>query len=83
MAEKTLEEMREAVEEIRAKMAAAAREAGRDPAAVQLCAACKTRTAQTVAIFSRISATASFICSRFFSAMMLSPPRYTWRARRQ
>ena len=28
MAEKTLEEMREAVEEIRAKMAAAAREAG-------------------------------------------------------
>ena len=37
MAEKTLEEMREAVEEIRAKMAAAAREAGRDPAAVQLC----------------------------------------------
>ena len=44
MAEKTLEEMREAVEEIRAKMAAAAREAGRDPAAVQLCAACKTRT---------------------------------------
>ena len=29
MAEKTLEEMREAVEEIRAKMAAAAREAGR------------------------------------------------------
>ena len=37
MAEKTLEQMREAVEEIRAKMAAAAREAGRDPAAVQLC----------------------------------------------
>ena len=35
--------------EIREKMAAAAREAGRDPAAVQLCAACKTRTAQTVA----------------------------------
>ena len=49
MAEKTLEEMREAVEEIRAKMAAAARDAGRDPAQVQLCAACKTRTAQTVA----------------------------------
>ena len=40
MAEKTLEQMREAVEEIRAKMAAAAREAGRDPAQVQLCAAC-------------------------------------------
>ena len=49
MAEKTLEEMREAVEEIRAKMAAAAQEAGRDPAAVQLCAACKTRTADIVA----------------------------------
>ena len=49
MAEKTLEEMREAVEEIRAKMAAAAREAGRDPASVQLCAACKTRTADMVA----------------------------------
>ena len=49
MAEKTLEQMKEAVAEIRAKMAAAAREAGRDPAAVQLCAACKTRTAQTVA----------------------------------
>ena len=38
MAEKTLEQMKEAVAEIRAKMAAAAREAGRDPAAVQLCA---------------------------------------------
>ena len=49
MAEKTIEEMRAAVEEIRAKMAAAAREAGRDPATVQLCAACKTRTAETVA----------------------------------
>ena len=49
MAEKTLEEMRQAVAEIREKMAAAAREAGRDPAAVQLCAACKTRTAETVA----------------------------------
>ena len=49
MAEKTLEEMRQAVAEIREKMAAAAREAGRDPAAVQLCAACKTRTAQTIA----------------------------------
>ena len=32
MAEKTLEEMRQAVAEIREKMAAAAREAGRDPA---------------------------------------------------
>ena len=49
MAEKTLEEMRQAVAEIREKMTAAAREAGRDPAAVQLCAACKTRTAQTIA----------------------------------
>ena len=49
MAEKNLEEMREAVEAIREKMAAAAREAGRDPAEVQLCAACKTRTAETVA----------------------------------
>mgnify|MGYP001325624614 CR=1 FL=1 len=49
MAEKNLEQMQEAVAEIREKMAAAAREAGRDPAAVQLCAACKTRTAQTIA----------------------------------
>lgn len=49
MAEKTVEQMREAVEQIRAKMSAAAREAGRDPAAVQLCAACKIRTAATVA----------------------------------
>ena len=49
MAEKNLEEMRQAVAEIREKMAAAAREAGRDPAEVQLCAACKTRTAQTIA----------------------------------
>ena len=49
MAEKTPEEMREAVLAIREKMAAAAREAGRDPAVVQLCAACKTRTAETVA----------------------------------
>ena len=49
MAEKTPEEMQEAVLAIREKMAAAAREAGRDPAVVQLCAACKTRTAETVA----------------------------------
>ena len=48
MAEKNLEEMREAVEAIREKMAAAAREAGRDPAEVQLCAACKTRTVEEV-----------------------------------
>ena len=49
MAEKTIDEMREAVLAIREKMAAAAREAGRDPADVHLCAACKTRTAATVA----------------------------------
>ena len=49
MAEKTPEEMREAVLAIREKMAAAAREAGCDPAEVQLCAACKTRTAEIVA----------------------------------
>lgn len=49
MAEKTLEEMREAVAAIRETMAAAAREAGRDPAEVQLCAACKNRTVETVA----------------------------------
>lgn len=49
MAEKTLEQMREVVAEIRARMEAAARQAGRDPAAVQLCAACKTHTAQTIA----------------------------------
>ena len=49
MAEKTLEQMKAAVAELREKMAAAAREAGRDPTAVQLCAACKTRTAATVA----------------------------------
>ena len=48
MAEKTPEEMREAVLAIREKMAAAAREAAA-PAEVQLCAACKTRTAETVA----------------------------------
>ena len=44
MAEKTLEEMREAVDAIREKMAAAAREAGRAPAEVQLCAAQQTQT---------------------------------------
>ena len=49
MAEKNIDEMREAVLAIREKMAAAAREAGRDPASVHLCAACKTRTAATVA----------------------------------
>lgn len=49
MAVYTLDEMRRAVEGIRAKMERAAREAGRDPASVQLCAACKTRDAATVA----------------------------------
>ena len=57
MAEKDLEEMREAVEAIREKMAAAAREAGRDPAEVQLCAACKTRTADTVAASAALAPT--------------------------
>jgi hypothetical protein len=49
MALHTTEEMRAAVEDIRRRMADAAHEAGRDPAAVQLCAACKTRDAATVA----------------------------------
>ncbi len=50
MAEKNLEQMQQAVAEIRERMAAAARAAGRDPASVQLCAACKTRTAETIAL---------------------------------
>ena len=41
-------QMRDAVAEIRAKMAAAARAAGRDPKDVLLCAACKTRTVEEV-----------------------------------
>ena len=41
--------MAENVARIRENMAAAAREAGRDPADILLCAACKTRTAETVA----------------------------------
>lgn len=49
MALHTLEEMRQAVEEIRGRMEQAARQAGRDPASVQLCAACKTRDAATIA----------------------------------
>ena len=52
MAEKNLEQMQQAVAEIRERMAAAARAAGRDPASVQLCAACKTRTAETIALSS-------------------------------
>ena len=50
MAEKNLEQMRQAVAEIRERMAAAARAAGRDPAEVQLCAACKTHTPETIAL---------------------------------
>lgn len=50
MAEKNLEQMREAVAALRERMAAAAREAGRDPAEVKLCAACKTRSAETIAL---------------------------------
>ena len=41
-------QMRDAVAEIRAKMADAARAAGRDPKDVLLCAACKTRTVEEV-----------------------------------
>ena len=40
--------MAENVAHIRENMAAAAREAGRDPADILLCAACKTRTVETV-----------------------------------
>ena len=40
--------MTESVARIRDSMAQAARAAGRDPAAVQLCAACKTRTVEEV-----------------------------------
>ena len=40
--------MAEAVAQIRETMAAAARSAGRDPADVLLCAACKTRTVEEV-----------------------------------
>lgn len=38
--------MAENVAHIRENMAAAAREAGRDPADILLCAACKTRTVE-------------------------------------
>ena len=44
----TKEQMAAAVAAIRARMADAARAAGRDPAAVLLCAACKTRTVEEV-----------------------------------
>ena len=42
------QQMAEAVAQIRETMAAAARSAGRDPAEVKLCAACKTRTVEEV-----------------------------------
>ena len=54
MTERNLERMEQAVAEIRRKMADAAREAGRDPAGVQLCAACKTHTPQTIALSARL-----------------------------
>ena len=54
MTERNLEQMEQAVAEIRRKMADAAREAGRDPAGVQLCAACKTHTPQTIALSARL-----------------------------
>ena len=46
--EAEIQYMTQAVAEIREKMAAAAKQAGRDPAAVRLCAACKTRTPEAV-----------------------------------
>ena len=46
--------MAEAVAEIRRRMDAAAREAGRDPASVQLCSACKTHTPETIALSARL-----------------------------
>ncbi|WP_295339517.1 YggS family pyridoxal phosphate-dependent enzyme [uncultured Subdoligranulum sp.] len=42
------QQMAEAVAQIRETMAAAARSAGRDPAEIKLCAACKTRTVEEV-----------------------------------
>lgn len=54
MPKRNLEQMAQAVAEIRAKMDAAARQAGRDPAAVQLCAACKTHTPETIALSARL-----------------------------
>ena len=54
MPERNLEQMAAAVAEIRRRMDAAAREAGRDPAGVQLCAACKTHTPETIALSARL-----------------------------
>ena len=42
------QQMAEAVAKIRETMAVAAKTAGRDPAEVRLCAACKTRTVEEV-----------------------------------
>ena len=42
------QQMAEAVAHIRETMAAAASAAGRDPAQIKLCAACKTRTVEEV-----------------------------------
>ena len=44
----TLEELQARIATIRARMEKAALESGRDPASVRLCAACKTRTVETV-----------------------------------
>ena len=49
MPERNLEQMAQAVAEIRRRMDDAARQAGRDPASVQLCAACKTHSPETIA----------------------------------
>ena len=48
MEERSLEQMRQAVDQLRQRMDAAARQAGRSPAEVQLCAACKTHPAASV-----------------------------------
>ena len=54
MPERNLEQMAQAVAEIRRKMDDAAREAGRDPAGVQLCAACKTHTPAAIALSAQL-----------------------------
>ena len=54
MPERNLEQMAEAVAEIRRRMDQAAREAGRDPASVHLCAACKTHTPETIALSAQL-----------------------------
>ena len=54
MPERNLEQMAQAVAEIRRRMDEAARQAGRDPAGVQLCAACKTHTPETIALSAKL-----------------------------